>query len=244
MGHFKRHLKRYAMPGYWPLPRKARTFVIRPRPGPHKLDRSIPLQVVLRDVLGHAESAADARRMLNAGRLLVDGKPRKDPAFPVGLMDVIEVPDAGEHLRVSVNRKGLFLERITKAAAGCKLCRIEGKTTLKGGRAQIALHDGRNLVLAKDAYAVGDSLLISVPDQKVLKHFTLSKGSHAFILAGRNMGVQGVVSEIRQRKGMMGKSTVTLTAGKRQIPTLREYVMVGETSVPERKEAGLGGLGV
>ena len=166
---------------------------------------------------------------------MVDGKVRKDPNFPVGLMDVVEIPDTKEHFRMTVNRNGLFLEKISKTHSDSKLCRIEGKKTLKGGRFQLNLHDGRNVILKKDAYKVGDSLLISLPEQKIVRHFSLAKGVHALIIAGRNIGTEGRVGEIKQRKGMMEKSTITLTSGKKGIQTLKEYVMVGEFSAPQKR---------
>lgn len=228
------HMKRYLMPKYWPLSRKGKTFVARPRPGPHPMLMSMPLQVIVRDCLGYAEGAGEARSILKAGKVLVDGKARKDPNFPVGLMDIVEIPDTKEHFRVGVNRSGLFLERISGSHAGSKLCRIEGKRTLKGGRTQLSLHDGRNVLLRKDAYRTGDSLLLSLPGQKIIRHFSLARGARGLVIAGRNMGIQGRVGEIRQRKGMMEKSTITLVSGKREIHTLKEYVMVGEFAAPQK----------
>jgi small subunit ribosomal protein S4e len=229
------HMKRYLMPKYWPIPRKGEVFVTRPRPGPHSILSSMPLQVIVRDLLGYAEGAGEARRILRAGKLMVDGKVRKDPNFPVGLMDVVGIADTKEHFRVSVNRNGLFLEKIAKAHAGSKLCRIEGKNTLKGGKVQLNLHDGRNLLLKKDAYKVGDSLLISVPEQRIIRHFSLAKGAHGLIIAGRNMGVDGKVAGVKHRKGMMEKATITLTSGKKEIQTLKKYVMVGEFALPQKR---------
>ncbi len=234
------HMKRYTMPTYWPLPRKGNKFVIRPSPGPHSATMSMPLQVILRDVLGYAHNAGEVRKILTSGKIMVDKKVRKDPGFPVGMMDVIEIPDAKGYFRVMVNRNGLYLKKIPKAQADKKLCRIEGKKSIKGGKTQANLHDSRNVLLKKDAYKVGDSLLISLPEQKILKHFPLAKGAHALIIAGRNMGSEGRITSIKQSRGMMEKSTVTLVSGKREIQTLREYVMAGEVAVPQKKEIDLG----
>ncbi|MGB1660494.1 MAG: 30S ribosomal protein S4e, partial [Candidatus Poseidoniaceae archaeon] len=66
----------------------------------------------------------------------------------------------------------LQYRRISAKEAAWKVCRIEGKTTIKGGRTQLNLHDGRNLLVddpSKDAYATGDSLKMNLPDQKILE---------------------------------------------------------------------------
>ena len=89
------HLKRYQMPK-WPLPTKGKVYVTRPSPGPHPLQRSIPLLVVVRDYFKAAETGDEARTILNAGAIIVDGNIRKGGHFPVGMMDAIRVPSANE----------------------------------------------------------------------------------------------------------------------------------------------------
>ncbi|MCR6691299.1 MAG: 30S ribosomal protein S4e, partial [archaeon YNP-LCB-003-016] len=35
-----KHLKRFASPAFWPIPKKAYTFTVRPLPGPHPIEDS------------------------------------------------------------------------------------------------------------------------------------------------------------------------------------------------------------
>lgn len=228
------HLKRYSMPEFWPLAKKAEAYVTTPMTGPHSKYSCIPLKVVVRDSLKFAESSGEARKILNAGKVLVDKKPRKEPRFPVGFMDVLEIPELQARYRVNINRRGLVLEKIREEEAGIKLCRITGKTVLKGGTQQLNLHDGRN-ILAKGPYRIGDSVMIGIPSQKILKHYPLKKGEPALIIAGRNMGVTGRIKDIKERKSMLEKGTVTIETEKgRDIETLKDYVMVGSLSeIPE-----------
>jgi small subunit ribosomal protein S4e len=232
------HLKRYAMPKDWRLPRKEKTFVVRPLPGPHKKDRCIPLQVILRDILRYADSSREARQILSKGQVLVDKRVRKEPKFAAGLMDVIEIPEVNKSFRVVAGKKGLALERIQESETGRKLCRIQDKTTVKRGVTQLNLHDGRNILLPstgkgktqKQEFNAGDSVLISLPDQKILKHYRLAKGSPAFITGGRNMGASGIIKDVNVRKNMLEKSTVTIKTKEKDIETLRDYVTAGELS--------------
>ncbi len=232
------HIKRFSMPATWPMSRKEHKFAISPSPGPHTRKDSIPLRVVLRDVLGYADNAKEARSILSQGKVLVDKRPRRDSGFPVGLMDVIEIPDTKDFFRVVAGAKGLELEKIRDSDASWKVCKIRGKTTIRGGIQQLNLHDGRNITVKKDTYNVGDSIMVSIPEQKILKHHKLEKGAYGFITAGRNMGIWGRIKEIEEKKHMLEKSTVIMEVDKKDIKTLREYIFIAEraaTPKPEKK---------
>ena len=47
----KNHLKRIAAPKSWLINRKSSTFIVRPNPGAHALDKGLPLGVIIRDNL-------------------------------------------------------------------------------------------------------------------------------------------------------------------------------------------------
>jgi hypothetical protein len=73
--------------------------------------------------------------------------------------------------------------------------------------------------------------MIGIPSQKILKHFPLRKGEPALIIAGRNMGVAGRIKDVKDRKSMLEKGTVTIETEKgKGIETLKDYVMVGSLS--------------
>ena len=93
----------------------------------------------------------------------MDGEIETDRARAVGLMDVLTVGD--EHYRCIIDRNGKLRYRpIAKKAASSKICRVMGKTTIKGGQTQVHLHDGRNIVSAEQSsYKTGDSLVIALP---------------------------------------------------------------------------------
>jgi len=82
-----------------------------------------------------ADNAREAKIIINKGDVLVDGRPIKDYKFPVGFMDVIELPKSEKIYRVLPDEKGrLILHPITKRNKGFKLCRVVDKTTLKEGK--------------------------------------------------------------------------------------------------------------
>lgn len=233
------HIKRYIIPKFWPLKKKGFKFAPRVMPGPHPKDFSIPLLVIIRDVLKYAETTKEVKAVLNAGKVLIDKKVRKEPSFPVGLMDVLEIPDVGKYWRVVVDENGLLLKEINKDESYMKLCKITGKQTLKGGKIQINLHDGRNIIVDSNSYKPGDSLLIHLPDQKILEHFAFQEGQEALIIGGKNIGEKGEIKKIRKRKHMLEKHVVYIDVGGKDIKTIKEYVMVGK--IERSKVKGSGG---
>src|SRR6266536_2467318 len=86
-----RQLKREPSPGFWPIHRKEYTWAPRTRPGPHAREKSLPLVVIVRESLGLANIAKEAIRIINQGKVKVDGVVRRDRRFPVGLMDIVQI---------------------------------------------------------------------------------------------------------------------------------------------------------
>ena len=185
----KKHMKRLPAPRSWAVSRKTAFWVSKPSPGPHPLDQAVPLGLILRDLLHVCDTAREARYILNARHILVDGRVATDPKFPVGLMDVVALEETNAYYRMLVDTRGrMHLEPIEPPEAKWKLCRIENKTTVRGGKTQINLHDGRNVLLDKDAHRTGTTLKLGVPDQKVLGHYDLVEGATTLITGGKHVG--------------------------------------------------------
>lgn len=227
----KKHLKRLPAPRFWPIKRKVTKFTTRVIPGPHPKDHSLTLALVLRETLGYADNMREVKAILSSGQIKVDGEVRKDPRFPVGLMDVIEIATSGERFRlVPKIRGGLRLVSINEAEAKFKLCRIENKSMVKGGKVQFGLHDGRTLLLPDGEkpsnYSTLDTLKVTIPEQKLVSSLQLEKGVYAIVSRGKNIGIEGKILEIEKRHGTHA-STVTLEdpSGNR-FQTALEYVFV------------------
>ncbi len=195
----RRHLKRPSAPNTWSIPRKGSKFIVKPSPGPHSMELGMPLLLWLRDYLKYAKSAREAKYLINSGKVLVDGRKVRDYAFPVGLFDVISFPDLGKHYRVLMNsRKKLFLHPIDEKEAGIKVARIIRKQMVKGGKVQLTSLDGRNfLVDDPKKYYTGDTLVISIPDQKILQHIPMKEGALIYIYFGAKVGSIGTLTERR-----------------------------------------------
>jgi small subunit ribosomal protein S4e len=189
-------LKRFLAPKFWKVERKKSTWTATPRPGPHRKFECIPLVIIVRDILGLVETGKEARTIIKKGEVLVDGKPRKDPNYPAGLMDVVSIPKMNKHHRIVPHSKGLKIIEIPERESKVKILKIENKGIVKKARIQLNFHDGKNLFVDKDIYKTGDSLLVELPSLKILQHLKLEKDAIGLILKGKNAGKLAKVLEI------------------------------------------------
>lgn len=209
-------LKRKPAPKIWPIHRKEYVWVTKPKPGPHAISECLPLTLLLRDILGLAETRKEVKLILSQGKVLVDNKVRRDDLFPTGLMDVVSVPEMGVSYRLLPTAKGLIPHLIkSKEEATFKLCRIEEKSTIKNGHTQIHLHDGTNLMLQRgtgseskeaEAFKKFDVLQISLLDKSVLAHIKMAEKASAIVVGGKNRGKLGTIMEIEKRSGKKRKN--------------------------------------
>ena len=244
----KRHLKRKPAPKFWPIHRKEFVWVVRPKPGPHPTSRCIPLALIVRDILGFAKTRKEAKTIISQGKIKVNGKLQLEELFPTGLMDVISIPEMKKTYRILPSEKGLFLHSIGSEEALFKLCRIENKTVIKGGRLQLNLHDGRNILVQVedsqkpegDVYQTLDVLKTNIPSQEITARLKLGKGMHAIIVGGKNVGKHGKIVTVEKRPSQKRRgSLVTIKDenGNRFQTTLNFIFVTGDTqpwiSLPE-----------
>ena len=232
-------LKRNPAPKFWPIHRKEFTWVVKPSSGPHTLEDSLSLTLVLRDILGLAKTKKEASMILAQGKLSVDGKIRKKADFPVGLMDIIAMPDANQYLRVMPSPKGLVLVKISKNEASFKLVRVENKNTVEGAM-QIALHDGSNILVkvadtknpVEVSYNTFDVLKISLPEKEVASKISTKIGSLAIITGGKNIGKKGRIVEIEKTEAKKRRNALVVIEDETGVKyqTILSFVFsIGET---------------
>ncbi|MGC8644756.1 MAG: 30S ribosomal protein S4e [Thermoplasmata archaeon] len=190
-------MKRLASPTTWKQPRKVFKWSVRARAGPHPMEESVPLMVVVRDVLRLSDTSKEARNIIARGKVTVDGRIVKDYQRPVGFMDIVAIQEAGIYKRVLLNNKGVMvLTDISPEDAKWKLVKVTGKKISKGGRVQISTHDGRVIMTENRAINRGDTLKISVPDQRVLEVYPLSKDTAVYVIGGSHRGTVTNIKEI------------------------------------------------
>lgn len=241
----KKTLKRFNTPKYVQLKRKHGTFFVNPSPGPHTKRFSLSLLHVVRDLLKIVDNYREAKKLIGLGNFKVDGRTIKDSAFPLGLMDVLSIEKINTHYRILPDsHHGLILHEIPAEESIFKLCRIDQKTTIKGGHIQLHLHDGRNILInvkdpknpKEDVYRCMDVLRISIPDQQIIKHLKFKEGHLAIIMSGKNISQMGKIINILKRFGPKA-STVSIQHNGSHTETLYGYTFIigedqSEISIP------------
>ncbi len=217
------HLKRVAAPRTWPITRKTSKWVAKPTPGAHSEERGMPLVVVLRDLLHLADRSKEIKQILQEGKVLVDGRVRKDHRFIVGMFDTVSIPAIHANYRVMIGDNGKF-RLVPIKDASVKLCKIVNKTTVRDGKIQLNLHDGTTLLASND-YKTKDSILIKVPERKIDQHLNYGVGSLVFVADGKHAGEIGKVKEIKVVKSS-SPNRVLITGPQGDFETIEQYVYV------------------
>lgn len=215
------HIKRLMMPRSWPLPRKTTIWVQKPDPCGHSIDKCMPMGMILRDILGVAHNRREAKQILHSRQIMVDGKIETALGRGVGLMDVLTVGDNNFRCVLDTNGK-LRYRPITSKQASSKTCRVMGKTTISGGKTQLHLHDGRNLLFdSNPEYKSGDSLVISLPDQEVVSHHKFEEGALAYLTGGSHIGETATVKSQEIKRSSKANEVSFDDFG-----TISEYVFI------------------
>lgn len=161
----KKHLKRMFAPSHWKLDKNTGTRATRPNTGPHKLRECIPMAVLLRQRLKYALSGQEVKKICHDKELniKVDGKARRDPKYPLGNMDVVEIVKTGEHFRMLYDLKGRFQPvRVDAKEANFKLCKVKNKVLGKNKIPYIVTHDGRTIRFPHPDIKKNDTVKVSV----------------------------------------------------------------------------------
>jgi len=222
----RKHMKRFNAPKSWAAHPKENKWTVKPSAGPHSIKKSISLLIVVRDLLKLADNAREAKRIINTGKILVDGRAIKDYKFPVGFMDVVEIPTTGDVYRVLPDLKGrLTLHTIDTGNANFKLAKVANKTTIKDGQNQLNLHDGRNLLSDEDVN-VGDVVNLKIPEQEIAEVYKLEEGATVLVTGGKHSGEIGSINEIVINKSSNKNTVVVENKKKDTFLTLRDYAFV------------------
>ena len=219
------HLKRLAAPKFWPIPKKKYTWSFAPSPGPHKKEECIPLAIIVRDILGLAETGKEAKSIIKAKEILVDGKVKTDHRYPVGLLDVISIQKINKHYRVVPYKNGLMLIEIDEKEANKKILKIVGKRSVKGGKLQLNMNDGKNVLVNENKYKTNASVLVELPSLKILDYAEMDIGNLILITSGQNSGKIGRIIEVKEGQFNV-KPKLTCEIENEKVEVLKEHSIV------------------
>jgi small subunit ribosomal protein S4e len=220
-----RHSKRLALPKILPVSRKGIKYVKKPSAGRHPHVSSMSMLMLLHEILKVCKDKREAKMVLSAGKVLLDGRVTKDPGIPVGLLDVVHIP-ALKACYQMVMVDGHLVPASIPVDTSSKLCKVTGKKLIGGGRIQLALNDGRAYVIEReeDRFSVGDTLKIKFPKQALAGFIKLEKGARCYVYSGKHSGKLGTLEEVLERAGS-APADVRLAVGPVKIITRKDYVL-------------------
>jgi len=221
-------LKRQMAPLFWGIARKEKRFVVTVKPGTHKKNYAIPTAVLLRDKMKVVSTLREAKSVIYAGKITVDGVKRKSLHHGIGLMDVVELDGISDSYRL-VPKDGTILTpiKINVDEKNKKIVKVTGKTSIKGGKTQIKFHDGRTLI-SDELVNVNDSCVLQIPEQKILEVIKLEKNTKILITSGINAGKTGEIKEIKEGTFVLTKRIITTIDDKLIEIPIRLVIAVGK----------------
>jgi small subunit ribosomal protein S4e len=237
------HLKRLVAPGSWHIPKKVQKFVMKTAPGPHSAG-ALPVGVWLREHIGLAQNASEVRKILYQRDIIVNGRACRNPQMGLGVFDIVSIPKLGKHYRIQLDKRGnLIAVEISAESAKTRLCKVKNKTTIRGGRVQLNLAFGAN-ILADNTYKAKDSIVVTLGTDgedrfRIVDHFPFAEGNVAMIVGGKHSGKVGRIVEIARTASSVPNRVILMddSAGER-FETIEEYIfMVGRSAIAPELEA-------
>ncbi|MGC8587017.1 MAG: S4 domain-containing protein [Candidatus Micrarchaeia archaeon] len=213
-----RHLKRLAASNYIRISRKVATYVTKPGPGRHKKERSIAIVTLIKEKLGYARNSDEARKIIKAGIVKVNGKKIREEKYPVGYGDFIEL--GKDVFRIDVDKKGAI--NLEKGGAESQVHKVIGKYIAKKGKVMLRIYNGDIIEGSNDA-KVGDSVILS--NGKISKVLKMEKGAKCKVISGIHSSVVGVVDDISPGSASR-ESIVKIESGGKTFETVASNVMV------------------
>lgn len=221
------------------LHRKTDTWTMKSKAGTHSKNTSVPLGFLIRELLGIAKTAKEARNVINSGGISVNGVARKDYFFNVGLFDVLDIDLIKKRYRLVFDTKGRLVPReISEKGAIEKLSKVSEKRVVKNKQIMITTNEGYNFTGKDFKVNVGGTVKIVLPEKKITSEFAMDKGNLAYVVSGTHVGVTAKITEVAEGT-MLKPRLIHMKHGNDKFMTVAKNVFV----IGKDKEAVELGLG-
>ncbi len=192
------HVNRQNIGKFWPIPRKGTKYLAV---SSHNQKSSIPLIVVMRDILKLVRTKKELKLVINKKEIKINGKEIRDTNYPIGFFDIISIESLKKNYRASLgDNKKIVFEEVPDNEAVRRTFKIIGKKVLGKDKIQLNLVNGRN-VLTKEKANVDDSAVFNFNENKIEKIVKLEKGNQVFVLKGKHTGKRGKIEDVVERGG-------------------------------------------
>jgi small subunit ribosomal protein S4e len=214
------HLKRHEAPKNWPIARKGTAYVVKPL---SDFSGSIPLLIVLRNMLKAVQNRREARRSIHMKHILLNTRKARDEKAGLYLFDTLSLVPSKKSYRIVLSENGKFdIGEIKESESGHKTAKIADKRMLRGKKTQLNLSDGRNFI-SDIKCNVNDSVIVNLKEGKIEKCLPLKEDSKALVVAGKHSGETGTIKKIDYERKM-----AKIESGGSNINVLIKQLMVVE----------------
>ncbi len=188
------HNKISKMPKEWPLARKGKKYIVV---SSHESSRSIPIVFAVRDMLKIAKTRREVKNICLEKQVKINGKIRTDEAFPLQPRDILTLEKIGKNYVLLQKGKKFIIEEVTGSASKTKIVKILNRKILAKDKIQANLQGGENIIL-KDSFSCGDSLVMDLDKNKVLKIIPLKKDTRVEVIRGKHISSLGKIVGIKE----------------------------------------------
>ncbi|MBT4166317.1 hypothetical protein HOE04_04735 [archaeon] len=191
------YLNRNNFGKFWPIARKGSKYVAR---SSHNLGESIPLMIVMRDILKLVRTKKELKKLINEKQIKINGKLIQVVNYPICLFDVLSLEVMKKNYKmVLLESKKFGFEEIADKDAKSRVYKVLDKKILSKGVVQLNLNSGKN-VLSKEKVGIGDGIVLDFSG-KILGVVKLDKGSNAVVIEGKHAGNKGKIEHVFERGG-------------------------------------------
>jgi small subunit ribosomal protein S4e len=195
------HQKTRSIPNTWPIPRKKRTYIVCPKTN-QKMEFTLPLIVIMRDILRLVNTSKEAKKAIDAGDVSVNNKIIKETKLGFGLFDLIHIKKLDKMFTILLTKKGkLYVQEISNTTI--KLSKVIGKKTLNKGLTQVNLSSGLNLITTEKP-KVNDSVLLDLSKKQIVKILPVKKDSDVLVTAGKWKGGLAQIEDVNGSQVIIG----------------------------------------
>jgi small subunit ribosomal protein S4e len=185
--------KRNTIGKFWPVAKKGTKYVAA---ASHNQKDSIPLLVVMRDILKLVENKKELKGALNNKQITINHKEIRDTNYPVHLLDVVSIPRIKKNYKATLSPlKKMIFDEVSEKESERKPYKVIGKKILSKNIVQVNLMQGENVIMDKKS-EIGDSVILNLKTREIVKIIPMKKGENVFVVKGKYSGKKGKIEEI------------------------------------------------
>lgn len=160
----------------------------------------------------------------------IDGRVRRDPRFPLGIMDVVTIEKTNENFRILLDVKGRFVpHRIEQKEAGFKLCKVLQKRIGKAKVPHIVTHDGRTIRYPHPDVQINDSIKLNLETGDIAGIVKFQNNAIVMLTGGNNIGRIGTLQSLEKHPGSFEIAHVRDASGNIFSTRLGNVMVIGDS---------------